>query len=376
MRIVMTGQALQIALQSPDDLTPDVVTSLLRRHDPEVLVTEVTVGHTWQGTTSHLHLDGKYADPHPQLPQRLFIKTQLTTVHDLPEAFDESLSEGGGGTVLYDDETRFYRDLRPDLNVETMTTYFADHLEGPSQFLILGEDITLRGAQVPDAVSGLSVEQVDGLLATLSRVHAPLWASPRLAAGGDLSWLQDSVTGGFAVFLRDNGFAIIRALVEAPYKTALLNASGTDMDGMEAAFWRLQERVARDPVTVLHGDPHPRNTYLLPDGGMGVLDWQLIRRGSWSHDVGYALIAALHPDLRRAHERELLDNYRGRLVAAGVTSAPDREAMWTAYRASPAWGFCMWAIAPDQMYSVEVVGAVLDRFAEAYSDLGTGKLLG
>jgi hypothetical protein len=49
--------------------------------------------------------------------------------------------------------------------------------------------------------------------------------------------------------------------------------------------------------------------------------------------------------------------------------------MWTAYRESPAWGFCMWAIAPDQMYSVEVVGAVLGRFAEAYSDLGTGTLL-
>jgi hypothetical protein len=35
----------------------------------------------------------------------------------------------------------------------------------------------------------------------------------------------------------------------------------------------------------------------------------------------------------------------------------------------------MWAIAPEQMYSVEIVSAVMGRFAEAYSDLGTGKLL-
>jgi hypothetical protein len=375
MRIAMTGQALQVTLQSADDVTPEVLTSLLRRHDPGVAVTGVTVGHTWQGTTSHLHLDVNYADPDTRLPQRLFAKTQLGTVHDLPEAFDESLSEGGGGTVLYDDETRFYRDLRPDLDVETMTTYFADHLDGPSQFLILGEDITLRGAEVPDAVAGLSVEQVDALLATLSQVHAPFWASRRLSGGGDLSWLEDPVTGRFAEFLRANGFAIIRALIDAPYKTALLAAAGTDMDGMEAAFWRLQERVARGPITLLHGDPHPRNTYALPGGAMGVLDWQLVRRGSWSHDVGYALIAALSPELRRAHERDLLDNYRGRLLDAGVTSVPDREAMWISYRESPAWGFCMWAIAPDQMYSVEVVGAVLGRFAEAYSDLGTGTLL-
>ena len=157
-----------------------------------------------------------YADPDTRLPQRLFIKTQLGTVHDLPEAFDASLSEGGGGTVLYDDETRFYRDLRTNLDVETMTTYFAEHLDGPSQFLILGEDITRRGAQVPDAVAGLTVEQADALLATLSRVHAPFWASPRLAGDGDLNWLEDPVTGRFAEFLRANGFAIIRVFLDLP----------------------------------------------------------------------------------------------------------------------------------------------------------------
>lgn len=371
----MTSQALPLTLQSPEDLTSEILTSLLRRHQPAVTVTEVRVRRTWQGTTSHLHLDVDYDGPENGLPQQLFVKTQLSTVHDLPSAVDESLSEGGGGTVLLDDETRFYRDLRNDLDVETMTTYFADHLDGPSQFLVIGEDITLRGAQVPDAVTGLSVEQVDELLATLSRVHAPFWDSPRLRKGSDLAWLQHPQTGGFANFLHANGFAIIRAFLEIPYKKELLEAIGEDPDSLEAAFWKLQDRVAADPITLLHGDPHPRNTYALPDGRMGVLDWQLVRRGSWSHDVGYALIGALPPEIRRSHERELLDNYRGRLIDAGVESTPDREQMWTAYRQSPAWGFCMWAITPDQMYSVEIVQTVLGRFAEAYSDLGTGGLL-
>jgi hypothetical protein len=371
----MTSPALPVVLNSPGDLTPEVLTSLLRRHHPGVTVTEIRVRSTWQGTTSHLHLDVDYAGPDNELPRRLFVKTQLGTVHDLPAAVDESLSQGGGGTVLLDDETTFYRDLRDDLDVETMTTYFAEHLDGPSQFLILAEDITLRGAQVPDAVAGLSVEQVDELLRTLSQVHAPFWDSRRLSDGGDLSWLQHPVTGGFAEFLRANGFSIIRAFLELPYKKALLDTTGEDADSMEAAFWKLQEHVAGDPITLLHGDPHPRNTYAVPGGRMGVLDWQLVRRGSWSHDVGYALIGALPPALRRDHERELLDNYRGRLLDAGVAVLPDREQMWTAYRRSPAWGFCMWAITPDQMYSVEIVKAVLGRFAEAYSDLGTGALL-
>jgi hypothetical protein len=366
--------ALPVTLRSADDLTPEILTTLLRHHDPGVTVAHTTLRRTWQGTTSHLHLDVEYADANTTLPPHLFVKTQLGTVHDLPDAVDVSLSEGGGGTVLLDDETRFYRDLRADLDVETMTTYFAEHLDGPSQFLIVAEDITLRGAQVPDAVAGLSVEQVDGLLTTLSRVHAPFWDSPRLRDDGDLSWLNHPITGKFAEFLRADGFGIIRMFLELPYKKALLDATGEDADSMEAAFWKSQRYVAEDPITLLHGDPHPRNTYALPDGRMGVLDWQLVRRGSWVHDVGYALIGALPPGLRRQHERELLDNYRGRLCDAGV-AAPDREQMWTAYRRSPAWGFCMWAITPDQMYSVEIVETVLGRFAEAFSDLGTGALL-
>ncbi|GFG84057.1 phosphotransferase [Mycolicibacter algericus] len=368
---------LPVTLSSADDLTPDILTTLLRRHDPDVIVTAARLNRTWQGTTSHLHLDVDYADPDTALPRHLFVKTQLATVHDLPPAIDGALSQGGGGTVLLDDETRFYRDLRPDLDVETITTFFAEHLDGPSQFLILAEDITLRGAEVPDAVAGLSVEQVDELLATLSRVHARFWDSPRLRDDGDLSWLNHPITGKFAEFLRTNGFGIIEAFLELPYKKALLEATGETAKSMEAAFWALQEHTAGsagEPMTLLHGDPHPRNTYALPDGRMGVLDWQLVRRGSWAHDVGYALIGALPPDLRRTHERELLDNYRGRLRDAGV-AVPDREQMWTAYRRSPAWGFCMWAITPDQMYSEAIVAAVLGRFAEAYSDLGTGALL-
>jgi hypothetical protein len=61
----MTSQALPVTLRSADDVTPEVLTSLLRRHDPDVAVTSVTVRHTWQGTTSHLHLDVDYADPVP-----------------------------------------------------------------------------------------------------------------------------------------------------------------------------------------------------------------------------------------------------------------------------------------------------------------------
>ncbi|EUA30561.1 hypothetical protein I553_4818 [Mycobacterium xenopi 4042] len=71
----------------------------------------------------------------------------------------------------------------------------------------------------------------------------------------------------------------------------------------------------------------------------------------------------------------MLDGYLARLQAAGVEALPDREYMWIAYCRTPAWGFCMWAITPDEMYSTELVTAVLRRFAVAYAELGTAELL-
>lgn len=48
-------------------------------------------------------------------------------------------------------------------------------------------------------------------------------------------------------------------------------------------------RLARTgPPTVLHGDAHVGNTYRLPEGRLGFYDWQFVRTGAWSHDVGSA----------------------------------------------------------------------------------------
>jgi len=55
------------------------------------------------------------------------------------------------------------------------------------------------------------------------------------------------------------------------------------------------------------------NTYLLPQGSAGLLDWQLSVRGYCMHDVSYLLVTSLPIALRREHERSLLDRYRERL---------------------------------------------------------------
>src|SRR3546814_9190384 len=90
--------------------------------------------------------------------------------------------------------------------------------------------------------------------------------------------------------------------------------------------------VCSSDLTLLHGDTHLGNIYLLPDGRAGLLDWQLVVRGHHMHDVNYIVTTALSIGDRRNHERDLLAYYLDRLKAHGVAAAPDLEESWTEYK--------------------------------------------
>ena len=95
------------------------------------------------------------------------------------------------------------------------------------------------------------------------------------------------------------------------------------------------------PPTLLHGDPHIGNTYVLPDQTVGFLDWQMVRRGNLSLDLGYFLQGALTIEDRRRSERDLLEEYRGALHLP-ADEMPTAEDIWLRYRASVAHGLAIW----------------------------------
>jgi aminoglycoside phosphotransferase (APT) family kinase protein len=363
-------------LHQAEDLTPDVLTRLLRERAPGVQIDAVRVQRVHQGSCTHVHLDVDYAPGcDAGLPKRLFVKTQLDTVHDLPPEMATLLSEGGSGTHLFVSETLFFQQVQPLLDVEVPRVYAAELVPGATQFVIVAEHLTDRGAEFWDPGNPLSVDRVRAVLRVLARVHATYWQSPSLLSR-NLQWLQSPTAGRNADDLRGYAFTVIRAFLKAPEKALLLKAAGLDEDQLETAFWQLQELVAQPPITLLHGDPHPGNLYFLPDGAPGLLDWQLVRRGSWVHDVAYCIVAALDPADRRAHERDLLAGYLEDLRLGGVADVPEWDDAWHLYRCSPPWGFPMWAITPAEMYTPGAVEAVMARFAAAFVDLRTLEALG
>jgi hypothetical protein len=125
----------------------------------------------------------------------------------------------------------------------------------------------------------------------------------------------------------------------------------------------------------LDAGPHPGNCYFV-DGRAGLFDWQTIRRGNALRDVTYFLVLALDPEVRRRHERDLLDRYRDLLVAAGGPAlSPD--ATWAGYRKMAAYPYAAatFTAGLKGMQSEEIARVGLHRAAAAIQDLDTSATL-
>jgi hypothetical protein len=239
-------------------------------------------------------------------------------------------------------------------------------------FLLVMEDLKQRGADPRDATRPMSVEQVGQGVRALARMHSRYWGLTA-KAHPKLSWVKTwAPTQGWQVGLRKR---IPLGLQRAAGKIeeAVQKYSGDDIVDLWA---RNVSSLVRGPMTLLHGDAHIGNTYVLPDGSVGFLDWQVVRRGNWSQDVGYFLIGSLTENDRRGSERQLLEEYRHALELPN-DQRPSVEEIWLRYRTTPAYGLAIWlsTLGTDGWQSHEVSLALAQRYASAFVDLDTPEAL-
>ena len=235
-------------------------------------------------------------------------------------------------------------------------------------FLLVMEDLIKRGADPRDATRPMNAEQVAHGMRGLARLHSQYWGlSARTHP--ELRFLKTwKPSQGWQVGLRSRiPVGLERGAPALPAEVAKLNADAI------VGFWtRYVASLTEGPMTLLHADAHIGNTYVLSDGDVGFLDWQVVRRGEWSQDIGYFLISALTEEDRRAHERSLLEEYRRTLeVPAG--ERPSAQTVWKRYRATPAYGLAIWlsTLGTEGYQSREVSTALAQRFASAFLELDT-----
>jgi hypothetical protein len=349
---------------SVSELTPELLTEVMAEQHRGVKVEACEIVRTMQcgdgfaSTADRVILRLQYAPGRDEgLPEQVMLKTMLLTPH--------------APGVMYENEVAFYRDLRSEMTIEVPQAYGSLYDSESGQFGVIMEDLGLRDARFPNATTPVSLDEMRGLVTTLATLHAHYWQSPRFDT--DLKWIATPCARGMYTFFHDYGLEIVSAQVDAnPYKAELISQLEVKLPEIFEALWKVQAILDTQPTTLLHGDPHIGNTYLLPDGTGGLLDWQLMVRGRWAHDLTYTLITGLDTESRRAHERELIEHYLVELRARGVESAPSLDEAWELHRKTVVWGlFIGWLICPTENYGQAITEANIARTVQAAIDLDT-----
>jgi Phosphotransferase enzyme family len=296
---------------------------------------------------------------------------------DLPDRVVCKLAIGPQSVMaaFYENEVQVYTRVRPDLLIEAPRSLGALYDAKSAQFVLMLEDLTQRGARFPNVTQEVALSAVETLVDTLAALHASHWESPRFS--GDLSWLQSHLQGRVAHVMNELAPPLIQHEIDSQvFKRELVQRLRTTGPELLAGVKCLQLHQSRLPQTLLHGDTHLGNTYLLPQGPAGLLDWQLSVRGYCMHDVSYLIVTSLPIALRREHERILLNRYRERLMALGVTNAPTAERVWNEYRRAVVWGvYVGWLTTPVVNYGWEINVVNHLRLTTAYEDLDTARLV-
>lgn len=335
------------------DLTAEWLTETLTPNHPGVRVGEVHVLMIDDGTNRRARLGLSYLEGDG--PQTVFAKAE------------------GPHRVLHSRNGNLFNE--PDLFASGVSLPL-DHplvyrveIDRPAlDYLIVMEDVTARGGEPRDSTRPLSVEQAASGLRGLAALHSRYWGFDGRGRP-ELAWVRTwEPTEGFRSGLASRvPTGIERAADLVPeVVTALGGAAVVEM------WARTVRTFAQGTMTLLHGDAHIGNTYVLPGDGMGFLDWQVVRRGNWSQDVGYFLVGALTESDRRSAETDLVEDYR-RALDVPDGSRPGRDEAWLRYRASAAYGLAIWlsTLGTDGFQSRQVSLTLAERYSAAFVDLET-----
>jgi aminoglycoside phosphotransferase (APT) family kinase protein len=340
-----------------DEISPAWMTAAIADHFPGAQVDAVEVALRDDGTNRRARLKLAYSTGDG--PATVFAKAV-----DPAHAELVALTSG-----LFHEPRLFASGVA--LPLEHPAVYAAVYDEGTSNFLMIMEDVTARGADPRDSTRPLTVDQAASGVRGLARLHSKYWGD-RLSAHSALDWVEPFVAfEGLEYAPLEIAYERVGDTVPAEIPTL----SGKDLF---VDIWaRYIATLTKSTQTLLHGDPHIGNTYVLPNDDIGFLDWQMVRRGNFSLDLGYFLQGALTIDDRRSAERDLLEEYRAAL-ALPADEMPSSGELWLRYRASTAHGLAIWIATlsgGDAWQRPDISLAFAQRYSAAFVDLETRSAL-
>jgi hypothetical protein len=294
------------------------------------------------------------------IPESVFVKMPADT------AATRLMGELGR---LAHTEVRFYDQLSTELTgVPTAYGTAFDPLTG--RFVLVLEDLAVDRCEFPDTLHPLDKDKAGLVVQLLARLHATFWGRlPAKQGDGPLGWIY-SASGDYTSLL--TGSLLKTSARRLADRTSIPVQAGRFIDENYRAVARL---IDAPPHTVMHGDAHPGNVYFR-SGEAGLLDWQAVRRGHPSREIAYTLITSMTTADRQTNQRDLLDEYRRALAAAGGPQL-DRDDLWERYRMAALYAYVAPLITAGmggmQAESIALEG--VRRGVAALEDLDTVALL-
>jgi hypothetical protein len=240
-------------------------------------------------------------------------------------------------------------------------------------------------ARPGNQLDGCTLPRAEAAIRNLAGLHTPFWQRDDLADG--LTWLRRS----------DEATLTFLAEVFAGATTPFLDRFRADLDPATVdTLLRTADRFGNwgrhvgDRHTLTHGDYRLDNLLFADLTEMNAaemnaaevtaLDFQSLEIGFPGRDVAYFLSTALTPELRRAHEQDLVRIYHDELARFGITDHPFEEC-FRDYRLGPLQGplltvlGCVYGTNDDTEASDAMFRSMITNSCTAIRDLGTLELI-
>ncbi|MEY8018697.1 phosphotransferase [Mycobacterium servetii] len=295
----------------------------------------------------------------------------VLTGTDVPESVFVKIGAKSAATRLMGElgrlghtEVRFYRELAPQVNGAPYC-YGAAFDGWTGRYLLVLEDLPAESYEFPDTLHPISTDQAALIVDLLADLHATFYNRLPRDGRGPLGWLytpSGDVTSLLTGSLMHASMQRLAGRTDIPVERGRFIADN---------YRAVAALIDTPPHTVMHGDAHPGNMYF-HGGKAGLLDWQAVRRGHPGRELAYTLITSLTPEDRRAAQRELLDDYRRGLAAAGGPGL-DRDELWLRYRQGALYAYVAPLITAGMggMQADDIAMEGLRRGVAALEDLET-----
>ena len=305
----------------PDGFTPSFMTEVLRHAGvlaQDQAVVAVSPSQVGEGTGMMSEVAGlsvTYAQQNLVAPQNFIAKfaSQIETNRQIALSYR-----------LYERETRFFNELDPLTSARTPHIYFSG-CDG-ERMLILMED--MRDYDVGSQVAGATLRQSELAIDELAKLHGAFCNDV-----DTLDWIPLIADSYHA----DNMVELTRAGFEPMFEKfegALTHDLWARRERFLGSIRDLQAYMASGPLTLCHGDYRMENLLYgnrSTHHPVVVLDWQGPLRARGINDVALFLTQSTRTDVRREHEKTLLDRYARGLQTNGA-ARPSAEEIWSQYR--------------------------------------------